>query len=115
MRKTQEVLEDHLYFSKKGSVEEDLERNFSKDVKLLTTYGIYRGHKGVQELAKILQEELPQASFKYKNFLVEGEVGFLEWSGYSREKKVEDGADSYLVRGGLIVLQTIHYTVSEIG
>lgn len=114
MRKTKEVLEDHLQLSKEGRVEEDLTLNFSKDVKLLTTYGTYEGHKGVQELAEILQKELPEATFKYKNFLVEGEVGFLEWSGFSKKNKVKDGADSYLVRDGLIIAQTIHYTISKV-
>ena len=39
MRTTEEVLKDHLELSKKGSIEEDLHRNFSKKVILLTTHG----------------------------------------------------------------------------
>ncbi len=111
MRETKEVLEDHLKLSKEKSIKEDLEKNYSVDVKFLTTYGIYEGYQGATELFELLEKELPQSQFDYKNFLVEGEMGFLEWSGYSEKRKVEDGADSYLVRNGRIVLQTIHYTV----
>lgn len=60
----------------------------------------------------LLNKELPDASFEYKKFLVEDEVGFLEWSGDSKKAKVEDGADSYVVRNGLIIAQTIYYTVT---
>lgn len=111
MRTTKEVLKDHLQLSKSGTVEEDLKRNYSEDVVMLTSFGTYKGYEGMRELASILREELPDASFEYKNFLVEEEVGFLEWSASSKDTKVEDGADSYVVRDGLIVAQTIHYTV----
>lgn len=111
MRTNKEVLEDHLDLSKKAAVEEDLKRNYAEDVLVLSTYGTYKGYKGMKELAQMLEKELPDASFEYKNFLVEGEVGFLEWSGYSKNAKVEDGADSYVLCDGRIIAQTIHYTV----
>jgi hypothetical protein len=65
MRTAKEVLEDHLEKSRNGSVEEDLSCNYSEDVVILTSYGTYSGHGGMRELARILQEELPDASFEY--------------------------------------------------
>jgi hypothetical protein len=112
MRSAKEVLDDHLNLSKNGSIEEDLKRNYAEDVILLTTYGTYHGHEGLKKLMDILVKELPEQTFDYKNILVEGEVGFLEWSGSSEKAKVEDGADSYLIRDGRIIAQTIHYTVT---
>lgn len=44
--------------------------------------------------------------------LVAGEMAFLEWTAASKKAIVEDGADSYLIRDGRIVAQTIHYTIS---
>lgn len=55
--------------------------------------------------------KLPEATFEYRTRLVEGEMGFLEWSGRSASTLADDGADSYLIRDGRIVAQTIHYTV----
>ena len=58
--------------------------------------------------------KLPEATFEYRTRLVEGEMGFLEWSGRSASTLVDGGADSYLIRDGRIVAQTIHYTVKSL-
>lgn len=59
MRNTEEVLRDHLELSKKGSIEYDLQKNFSTDLILLTTQGIYNGHAGPRELNKMLIKDFP--------------------------------------------------------
>lgn len=41
-------------------------------------------------------------------------MAFLEWSAMSPHAKVTDGADSYLIRNGRIIVQTIHYTVTPL-
>lgn len=78
---------------------------------MLTGSGVYRGHSGIRHLAKRLQEELPSVQFQYKTSLIEGEFAFLEWRARSPKADIEDGADSYWIREGRIVGQTIHYTV----
>ncbi|ARS38140.1 nuclear transport factor 2 family protein [Pontibacter actiniarum] len=113
MRTTRQVLEDHLEKSKSGTVDEDLRLNFAENVVMLTTFGVFRGHEGMKHLAKLLREQLPEMTLTYEDFQVEGKVGFLEWSADSGNTKVKDGADSYVVRNGLIVAQTIHYTVQK--
>lgn len=110
-RPARDVLTDHLRESKEGSIEADLARNYSSELVVLTGHGVYRGHDGLRQLAELLRRELPQASFEYRTIVVEGEMGFLEWTGRSATAQVEDGADSYLIRDGRIVAQTIHYTV----
>ncbi len=110
-RSPAEVLEDHLRESKFGSVEDDLARNFAEDLVVLTRDGIFHGHDGLRQLAQRLREELPDSTFEYQTQLVAGEVGFLEWTGRGGGFVVEDGADSYLIRNGKIIAQTIHYTV----
>jgi len=107
------VLDDHLRESQTGSIEADLARNYSEDLVVLTGRGVYRGHQGLRQLAQRLREELPEATFEYRTRLIEGEMGFLEWTGHSPVAEVEDGADSYLIREGKIVAQTIHYTVKQ--
>jgi hypothetical protein len=111
MRTSEEVLQDHLDLAKNGSLAEDLTRNYAENVVLLTTHGIFKGLKGVEELAAILRREMPNATFEYHKILVEGEIGFLEWSASSKDAKVKDGADSYVIRNGVIIAQTIYYTV----
>lgn len=110
-RPAAEVLRSHLQEGKHGTVDEDLPRNYAEDVVILTGCGVYRGYDGMRQLAQLLREQLPNMRFEYRTVLVEGEVGFLEWRAEADGAKVEDGADSYVIRDGRIVAQTIHYTV----
>lgn len=114
-RSAREVLEDHLRESRQGSLDEDLPRNYAEDVVILTGRGVFRGHDGMRHLNRTLGEELPNAAFEYRTTLVEGEVGFLEWTARADGARVSDGADSYLIRDGKIAAQTIHYTVERDG
>ena len=110
-RSAKAVFEDHLKLSFEGTVEEDLARNYADEVVVLTARGVYRGRKGVRHLAERLQRELKNCTFEYRTRLVEGDVAFLEWSARADNAAIEDGADTFVIRDGLIVAQTIHYTV----
>jgi hypothetical protein len=110
-RAAKEVLDDHLRESQSGSIEVDLARNYAEDLVVLTRHGVYRGYDGLRQLGEMLRNELPDAEFTYRTVLVDGEMGFLEWEGRGKNAQVDDGADSYLIRDGKIVAQTIHYTV----
>lgn len=39
----------------------------------------------------------------------------LQWTGHSPSGSVGDGVDSYVIRDGLLVAQTIFYTLSPGG
>lgn len=106
------VFEDHLRVSTEGSVEEDLLRNYAPDLVVLTGHGVYRGHDGLRQLAELLRRELRNCTYEYHTRLVEGDVAFLEWTARADGARVDDGADSYVIRNGRIVVQTIHYTVT---
>jgi phage host-nuclease inhibitor protein Gam len=111
-RATREVFEDHLEQGQHGSVEEDLPRNYAPDVVVLTADGVRHGHDGVRELAERLRKELPDAAFTYTARVVAGEVALLEWTARSPSgARVDDGADSFVIRDGRIHAPTIHYTV----
>lgn len=110
-RSARDVIEDHLERSRSGSVDEDLARNYAPAVTCFIRDGIHRGHDGLRQLAQRLAEELPDATFEYTTVLVDGDVGFLEWTATSEQAEVRDGADSYVVQDGRIVAQTIHYTI----
>ena len=109
-RSAQEVFEDHLRQRKSGTVADDLARNFAEDVVVLSGDGIFHGHHGVRDTAAILHESLQGGSFTYHTTLVEGEMAFLQWSACSEKATVDDGADSFVIRDGRIVGQTILFT-----
>jgi hypothetical protein len=121
-RTAQQVLDDHLNLAEnwggevgfERGLEEDLRRNFSKDIVVLINRGTFHGHERYRQLAHMLGEELPeQRSFQYTCKVVEGRMAFLEWAYDDASVKVRDGADSYLIEDGKIVAQTIHYTVEQ--
>jgi hypothetical protein len=121
-RSVQEVLDDHLEIANRWGpdqdldeiVAEDLRRNVSAQIVILTSRGTFHGHDGVMQLARMLGEELPeQRAFQYTYRAAEGKMAFLEWAYEDDHVKVSDGADSYLIEDGKIVAQTIHYTVES--
>lgn len=118
-RTTREVLDDHLNIANswvgepfERVLDEDLRRNVAEDIVVLSNRGVFRGHEGVRRLAWMLAEGLPEhRAFEYIHVATEARVGFLEWTYEDADVRVRDGVDSYLVEGGKIVAQTIHYTV----
>lgn len=73
--------------------------------------GVHHGHNGMRRLAERLCREVPNMRIGYKAKVIEGEIGFLEWTADCDNARIEDGADSYVIRNGFIVAQTIHYTI----
>lgn len=112
-RSAREVFEDHLELARQGDLQKDLERNVSEEIVLLTNFGIFRGHKGVREAARLLAEEIPDADFDYKSKLCHDKICFLEWTGDSANTFVDNGADSFYIEAGKIRVQTIFYTVKK--
>jgi hypothetical protein len=112
-RSTREVFADHLRLAAEGDLDQDLARNVAEDVVMLTGRGVFRGHDGVRELARQLMSEIPSGRWTYVTELYEGRMAFLEWTVDEGPFRIRDGADSYLVEDGRIVVQTIHYTVED--
>ena len=110
IRTTKEVVESHLQLRLEGDLEEDLRRNYDEDVILLSAEGVNHGHDGVRKLASVLDGFVPQGSYTYEQILHAGDMGMLHWHGTGEDRDIHDGADSYLIRDGLIAIQTIHYS-----
>lgn len=117
MRATAEVLEDHLRLRRCGDLDADLARNYAEDVVLLCEIGTFLGREAVRRSAQRLGLQLPGAEFTFPSKLVSGEYAFLVWKASSARCVVEHGVDSFVIRDGRIVLQTVFYRLSrgEIG
>jgi hypothetical protein len=106
-----QVFEDHLRRRRQGKLEEDIANSYAEEAVLLTARGLFRGKRGLRRCARLLQKELPCARYTYRTKLVDGDMAFLEWTARCDGSCVDDGADSFLIRDGRVVAQTIHYTV----
>ncbi|WBB65910.1 nuclear transport factor 2 family protein [Micromonospora sp. WMMD812] len=115
-RTTREVLDDHLRRRLHGDLEGDLRENYHPDIRLLSAEGVHQGHDGVRYLAGILRSYVTDGEYRYRQVLADGDVGMLIWSGRcsATDIALHDGVDSYVVRDGLLVVQTIHYSTGPI-
>ena len=109
-RTVREVFEDHLERRQAGDVEGDIARNYASDAVVLCGDGVLQGHHGVREASRRLHELVPNATYRYRTVLTAGEMAFLEWEAEGDGVRVDDGVDSFLIRDGHILVQTIHYT-----
>jgi len=113
-RSTREVLESHLAHREEGDLEADLAENYDPDVVLLSWgEGAGRGLDAVRHRAELLSSYLGHGAFRYEELMVEGEFGMLRWSGRLPQVRVRNGVDSFVVREGRIVAQTIYYAVQN--
>lgn len=115
MRSTEEVLRDHLERRRCGDLEGDLAANYSDAVVVLCKDGIFHGKDGIRQTASILHANLPDAYFNYDLLRVADSFALLSWSAdASNGSRTCHGADSFVVRYGRIIAQTIHFeTISD--
>ncbi|MGN8024592.1 nuclear transport factor 2 family protein [Microbacterium sp. 22242] len=111
MRTTREVIEDHLSRRLEGDLDGDL-RNYSPEVVRLTGSGVYRGLQGVRESSEELGRLVGDATLACTLMVTEGGYAYLEWTADNASTHVGDGADTFVLRDGLIVLQTTHCTIA---
>ncbi len=112
-RDTREVIDAHLARRAAGDLEGDLRENYSPDVVVLSAEGVHHGHDGVRTTAGVLRTYVPDGRYDYRQVLAAGRFALLQWTGRSEQTRIHDGADSYVVEDGLIVAQTIHYSVTD--
>ena len=87
--------------------------NYADDVVVLCELGAPRGRDAIRRSARHLGLQLPDAELQFPTKLVEGEHAFLVWKARSQRFEVDDGADSFVIRGGRILAQTIFYRLSK--
>ena len=113
MRTPRDVLDDHLRRAKAGDLEGDIAANYAEDVVLVDREKVRHGHEGLRDAARQLSSELPDAVFEYVVTRVEGEIAYLQWTATARGASVEHGADTYVIRDGLMRAQTWYYRVTD--
>jgi hypothetical protein len=110
-RSADEVFHDHLQRASDGDVEGDIEQNYAEDVVLLDNGIVRHGRQGTRDAAAQLEADAPGATYTYVATHVFDELAYLEWTADSDGVRIEQGVDSFLIRDGLIRVQTIYYRV----
>jgi hypothetical protein len=103
------VFDRHLQLGVAGDFERDLAENYSPDVLLFCEQGLMRGHQAIRESATRLLLQLPQAYFEFDTRIVVEDYAYLVWKARSDRFQVDVGADTFVIRDGLIQMQSIFY------
>lgn len=109
MRSTEEVLNDHIRLRMEGRLEDDLARNYHRDVAVLTRDGVWHGHDGIRECASALKQWVPDADYKITRKRVLGPYAMITWQAPGDGARACYGADSFVIRDGLIEMQSISF------
>ncbi len=114
-RTCEEVFSSHFKLRAEGKVEEDLKLNYHENVVVISNYGNFYGHDGVRQSALILSRLVPTTNYELKDtHVIEKEGAVLElWGSKTSETHVNDGIDTFLIRDGKIVVQTIYYSLID--
>lgn len=112
LRSTQEVFDDHVTRLIARDRATDLVRNYAEDAVLLTSVGTFRGRRGANYIDEWIHCGVPWATIEVGTRLVAGEMTFLEWGAHGAHSEIWGGANSYLIREGQILVQTIHFLIA---
>lgn len=111
-RSTEQVGDDHLRCRAAEDLEGDLKRNYAPDVVILCSKKAGEGHEFVREVYGILRDHVPD-HYEFPVKHINGPYAFIEWRAREPGRSVEDGADSFVVKDGKIVFQSVHHTLQE--
>lgn len=116
MRSTRDVIEDHLALRREHDLETDIDRNYADDLVVLSKDGVFHGEDGIRQTAKILRENLPDATYRYELVQVAEDYALLGWTAKAANgARTRHGADAFVVKDGLIAVQIIHFDVDRPG
>ncbi len=111
-RSVEHVLDDHLGRRRRGDLDGDLADNYADDVVVLSGGGVATGREAVRELAVRLGS-YGAGPVRFEPVIVGPEIGLLRWyaPGHGRDGVTTEiaGIETYVVRGGRIVAQTVHW------
>ena len=112
-RSTAQVLEDHLRLRQAAQLDMDLEQNYASDVILLCDHGAFKGRDAVRKSGDDLTAQLPDGRFEYGVKYVTGDYAYIQWTADSATNRIEDGADTFVIRNGHIIMQSIFIASSH--
>jgi ketosteroid isomerase-like protein len=104
---TQQVLDHHLKAF--GAGDHGILEDFAEDSVVFTPDGLLRSPGERRSLFETLFADFarPGTSFEMKKQIVDGETAYIVWSAETADNVYELGTDTFVVRNGKIVTQTL--------
>ena len=107
MASTKDVLDHHLKCFGEGDLKGILS-DYAPSAVLFTQDGPLRGAAAIRPLFQAMIAEFgkPGAVFSMKQQSVEGDYAYILWTAETADNVYEVGTDTFVVRGGKIVVQS---------
>jgi hypothetical protein len=106
-RQTEETLLKHLQAFGSGDVDAIM-ADYDEAAVFIMPNGPLRGKDEIRLFFESLVADLPPGStLEVSEQIVEGEIAYIVWSGESEKLKVPFATDTFIVRDGKIVAQTL--------
>ena len=108
MSSTRNVLDNHL----KSFSTRDLDGilfDYAPDATLFTPEGALKGPDGIKPFFEKMLAEFsrPGAAFTMKQVSVDGDYAYIIWSAQTADNVYELGTDTFVVRDGKIIAQSV--------
>ncbi|KAE8140237.1 hypothetical protein BDV38DRAFT_269241 [Aspergillus pseudotamarii] len=122
-RTVSEVYWEHILLRYIGDIPKDIERNYSKKLKMAfcgTFDRTLQGHEGIKESARLLNSVLPTTQYNITGTHVAPKGQWVterwEYHDYDNNLQVLDGVDTFLINEekGKIEVMLINYNVYEL-
>ena len=106
-KRTEETLQRHLQAFGSGDVDA-LMADYDEAAVLIMPDGPLRGTAEIRSGFESLLADLPPGStLEMSKQIVEGEIAYIVWSGESEKVTIPFATDTFVVRDGKIVAQTL--------
>ncbi|HUA42505.1 MAG TPA: nuclear transport factor 2 family protein [Streptosporangiaceae bacterium] len=113
-RTPQEVLAHHSRALGAADLDE-IVADFADDAVMITPAGVKRGKQGVREAFTELLADLPGAAWGVTRQVDADGVVLLAWTADAAGSRADDGVDTFVVKDGMIRVQTVNYTLRRRG
>jgi SnoaL-like domain len=106
-KRTEETLQKHLQAFGSGDVDAVM-ADYDETAVFIKQDGTLRGTDEIRSFFETLVADLPPGStLDVSEQIVEEEIAYIVWSGESEKVKIPFATDTFIVRDGKIVAQTL--------
>lgn len=105
-----EIIDHHAAALAAGDVDAVV-ADYAEDARFITTDGVVAGKTALKETFAAVLDQFPGFTLSVVNQVIDGDTVLLEWTADAREHTITGGVDTFLIRDGLIQLQTARFTV----
>jgi ketosteroid isomerase-like protein len=108
MSSTESVLDHHLEAFGTQNMDENL-KDYGEESVLVTRDRVFRGLDEIEGAFEAFFEEFddPETELTVDRKIIEGEVAYITWHAETPENSYEFATDTFLIRDGIIEVQTL--------